>query len=504
MKSYGRHISTGGTRRRPAQTRAGAPAPAPTGATRAQKSMNQARSLHIGLNNVDPNAYNGWDGQLSGCINDSNGMKDLADSLGFSSTLLNDAEANSIRVLQEICTAARDLQSGDIFLLTYSGHGGQVEDANAEEEDAMDETWVLWDRQVVDDELYCLWSQFAPGVRIVVFSDSCHSGTVAKMVLARQIQQSRPRARGAPEPKARNLPLEVQEVVQEKHRGIYNTVQYLSGSKENSDIKASVILISGCQDNQLSYDGDHFGKFTGTVLECWANGEFQGDYPSFHQAILDKMPPEQSPNYFTTGVLYPEFEAQRPFTVESPTGSVSPAPTPTPTPAPAPTPTNSRQTLRVGSRGPDVIYLQNLLRQLGYSLIADGVFGSLTAAHVRDFQSSEGLTADGVVGANTWSALEAAAGQPSQPSSPSQPSQPSGSGQPNGARPTLRPGATGDDVLYLQERLLEYGYSLTADGVFGPRTTSAVRSFQSAHGLAADGVVGANTWAALEEEPAFA
>ena len=53
-----------------------------------------------------------------------------------------------------------------------------------ENEDGYDETWVLYDRQLVDDELYTLWSKFAPGVRIVVLSDSCHSGTAIRETFA--------------------------------------------------------------------------------------------------------------------------------------------------------------------------------------------------------------------------------------------------------------------------------------------------------------------------------
>ena len=62
--------------------------------------------------------------------------------------------------------------------MTYSGHGGQVPDGDDEEADSSDETWVAFDRQIVDDELYELWGKFKPGVRIVVLSDSCHSGSV--------------------------------------------------------------------------------------------------------------------------------------------------------------------------------------------------------------------------------------------------------------------------------------------------------------------------------------
>ncbi len=68
-------------------------------------------------------------------------------------------------------------RQGDIYFLTYSGHGGQVPDTNGEgESDSSDETWLAYDRQIVDDELYELWAKFKPGVRIVVLSDSCHSG----------------------------------------------------------------------------------------------------------------------------------------------------------------------------------------------------------------------------------------------------------------------------------------------------------------------------------------
>ena len=123
--------------------------------------MSIGKSLHIGLNFVDPAAYGGWNGELNGCINDANSMLSIAQSLSYQTTLLTDAQATSHRVLQELSGAAHQLQSGDIFFVSYSGHGGQVPDANGDEGDGMDETWVLYDREIVDDELYSLWSQFA-------------------------------------------------------------------------------------------------------------------------------------------------------------------------------------------------------------------------------------------------------------------------------------------------------------------------------------------------------
>lgn len=64
----------------------------------------------------------------------------------------------------------------------------------------------------------------------------------------------------------------------------------------------------------------------------------------------------------------------------------------------APNPT--RRTIKLGSIGEDVRYLQ---RRLG--IFADGVFGPQTRRHVISFQKSKGLVADGVVGPKTWNAL---------------------------------------------------------------------------------------------------
>jgi hypothetical protein len=56
----------------------------------------------------------------------------------------------------------------------------------------------------------------------------------------------------------------------------------------------------------------------------------------------------------------------------------------------------------------------------------------------------------------------------------------------------LKLGSKGPGVVTLQEFL-----KITADGDFGPKTQSAVKSWQKAHGLLADGIVGKNTWAAM-------
>lgn len=71
--------------------------------------------------------------------------------------------------------------------------------------------------------------------------------------------------------------------------------------------------------------------------------------------------------------------------------------------------------------------------------------------------------------------------------------------------PTLKYGASGEDVKKLQTLLNENGASLDVDGKFGNKTEQAVKRFQETHGLTVDGVVGEKTWEALggkAEKPA--
>ncbi|MEW5628511.1 peptidoglycan-binding protein [Streptomyces hydrogenans] len=129
--------------------------------------------------------------------------------------------------------------------------------------------------------------------------------------------------------------------------------------------------------------------------------------------------------------------------------------------------------LRQGARGVDVSTAQDLLAAAGRPVSTDGVFGPATTRAVKDFQKSRRLTADGVVGARTWTALAV----------------------------TLRPGGEGRAVRALQRQLVQEGHRLAVDGVFGAGTGSALRAAQRAHGVSADGVAGPRTWAALLAAP---
>ena len=129
------------------------------------------------------------------------------------------------------------------------------------------------------------------------------------------------------------------------------------------------------------------------------------------------------------------------------------------------------------------------------SLVVDGDFGPGTEGAVKQFQSDHGLDADGIVGPATWAALDSAGGNGNDPG-PTPDDGPGPTPEPT-TRPNLERGSTGPDVVYLQERLIEFGHNLTVDGSFGPMTASAVRSFQNSSGLTADGIVGPATWAAL-------
>lgn len=141
------------------------------------------------------------------------------------------------------------------------------------------------------------------------------------------------------------------------------------------------------------------------------------------------------------------------------------------------------QPIQLGSVGPEVEDVQRRLELLGHAQTEDdpGVFGPGTVGLVRSFQQSRGLTADGVVGEDTWRAIVEAGYQ-------------LGDRMLYVTRPTLR----GDDIRELQRRLNRLGFDAGyVDGVFGPATLDALKDFQLNTGLIVDGIAGADTVAAL-------
>ncbi len=293
----------------------------------------KAMSLHVGLNSVSPAHYGGWSGDLNACEFDANDMAAVATSRGMKSTVLLTKNGTRSKTLAAIRAAAKRLVAGDLFFLTYSGHGGQVPDVSGEEADKNDETWCLYDGQFIDDELYLELSRFAAGVRILVLSDSCHSGTVTRAAPP----QTNAQTLGG---RSKMMPLAVGMRTYREHQAFYDKLQKdvanVSDKSSEPDpdailaqialsprltaiakkFKAAVILISGCQDNQTSMDGDHNGAFTEQLLRVWNHGGYKGNYAKFHAEIKAGLPASQTPNLFVLGRWSARFLKQQPFTVK--------------------------------------------------------------------------------------------------------------------------------------------------------------------------------------------
>lgn len=128
--------------------------------------------------------------------------------------------------------------------------------------------------------------------------------------------------------------------------------------------------------------------------------------------------------------------------------------------------------------------IQHRLMEAGLSIDASelqGRFGPSTEAAVHEFQQRRGLVTDGVVGLDTWGRLVEA-------------------GYRLGDRTLYlrHPSFRGDDVLELQRRLNALGFDAgKEDGLFGARTSEAVREFQVNVGGEGDGIVGPDTVSAL-------
>ena len=131
------------------------------------------------------------------------------------------------------------------------------------------------------------------------------------------------------------------------------------------------------------------------------------------------------------------------------------------------------------------VAIQNRLRSLGFfNARSTGYYGPITRQAVKAFQRSRGLTADGVVGAKTRSALFGSRSTPSR-------SYRVNSGRYGTLSGSIGMGETSARVATLQAKLRTLGYfnSRTNTGYYGPLTRNAVLRYQAANGLPRTGTV---------------
>lgn len=151
---------------------------------------------------------------------------------------------------------------------------------------------------------------------------------------------------------------------------------------------------------------------------------------------------------------------------------------------------NNRPLLQYNSVGDHVRRAQQFLLDHNINIgSVDGEFGPRTYTGVKRFQQAKGLTVDGIIGPQTWVALEAS------------PEKPQSAPKPDIKIPdkcktqVIQRGARGNCVKSLQRALNVLGYNSGApDGSFGPKTDQAVRSFQRFSRITVDGIVGPQTW----------
>jgi hypothetical protein len=319
-----------------------------TSSAKAQSGTSKAFALHIGLDDIDRTKYPAGVKKLNGCVKDANTYSGITKQRKFTKRiLLTNRDATSEMVCKCIIGAALKLGSGDTFLVTYAGHGSSLRDVNGDEPDGRDETWCLFDRQFRDDELYELWAYFQSGVRIVVISDSCHSGTVAREMAergaladeiekgdtaardlfgggagagsgARSLDSTADMIRGGAASRGvdvdeTNIPqprLVTDEMSDEDFRGRPGDYAYEPANRTgdaNGTVKATGILLAGCQDSELSWEESGGGKFTSQLKKAFDAQRGLKNYATFLGEIKTRMPANQTPNLFPFGSRGDEF-----------------------------------------------------------------------------------------------------------------------------------------------------------------------------------------------------
>lgn len=273
-------------------------------------------ALCIGIND-----YPGTGLDLQGCVNDAEDWASVLDGKGFTVSQLLDGAATKTAMRDAMEALIAGAGSGDSLVITFSGHGTYAPDDDDDEEaDRLDEALCPYDIRtagpLIDDEIHAIFAARKPGVKLVLISDSCHSGTVTRAAPSDpDAEAARPRFM----PVGNWLP----ESALPRTRGgqVAPSIPATSGE---SPFRGSLLkqegdlLLAGCAEgpNNFSYDARIAGRFNGAftryALKTLASLPPEATYADWHKAIRRYLPSAsypQSPQIFGDGAG----RSRRPF-----------------------------------------------------------------------------------------------------------------------------------------------------------------------------------------------
>lgn len=228
------------------------PAPAPLAPKAAAMSgSGRRRALCVGINLYQT-------APLAGCVADAQLWARTLDELGFGSPLLlTDGAAGRERILTELERLIATSTAGDQVVFQYAGHGIQLDDTDADEDDALDEAICPVDFAdgafIIDDDFAQVFARIPEGVSVTCFFDCCHSGQNTRLAVGRPgraMGDARPRfMRATPD-------------LQDRHRDFRARSGRRGLARSGDRSRMRQVVFSACRPDEVAWESAGQGDFT--------------------------------------------------------------------------------------------------------------------------------------------------------------------------------------------------------------------------------------------------